>query len=170
MLGRRRLLHGLASSAAASLPACARVQPPRSERHALLGRPLPDFERRTFSGETIRTGQLRGRAVLIEFFAEWCGPCRTSLPTFERLRREHPAAAFIGISEDEHPADAIWLMKHYALGFPAVHDRDRTLWHRFAMRAMPTTFVADARGTIRWVAGPNQVEAELRYAIALLTR
>lgn len=136
-----------------------------STPHRLLGEPMPDFERSTLSGEVLHTGHFRGRVIVIEFFAEFCARCRYTLPALEALRRAHPEVAFVGIFEDEHRADAVWLVRRHGLGFPVVHDEDGRIADRFGVEAMPATFVIDERGTIRWIGGPERVEAELAAAI-----
>jgi peroxiredoxin len=148
----------------AGLGGCAAEIAP-STAHPLVGKPMPEFERSTLTGEVLRTGQLRGRTIVVEFFAEYCAPCRYSLPVLEKLRRDHPEVAFVGVSEDEHRADAVWLVRRYGLGFPVVHDKDGRIAERFAVAEMPATFVVDERGTIQWMGGPGRVEAELAAAI-----
>jgi peroxiredoxin len=164
----RRLCAAAVVCVALCLGGCAAKVVPGA-RHPLLGEPMPEFERTTLRGEVLRTGHLRGRVVVVEFFAEYCEPCRYSLPVLEKLRRSHPEVAFIGVSEDEHRADAVWLVRRLGLGFPVVHDEDGRIAARFAVAEMPATFVVDESGTIRWVGRPDCVEAEMDGAIRSLS-
>lgn len=165
----RKLGAAAVVSVALCLAGCA-AKVAQSTGHPLLGEPVPEFERATLGGEVLRTGHFRGRVVVVDFFAEYCGPCRYSLPVLEKLRRSHPEVAFVGVSEDEHEADAVWLVKRYGLGFPVVHDEDGRIAARFAVEEMPATFVIDERGTIRWIGGPGCVEAEIAAAIRSVSR
>jgi peroxiredoxin len=155
--------------AAFCLAGCA-AKVVQSAGHPLLGEPVPELERTTLDGEVLRTGHFRGRAIVIEFFAEYCEPCRHSLPVVEKLRRAHPEVVFVGVSEDEHKADAVWLTKRLGLGFPVVYDEDGRIAARFAVEEMPATFVIDEGGTVRWVGGPGCVEAEMAAAIRSVSR
>jgi cytochrome c biogenesis protein CcmG/thiol:disulfide interchange protein DsbE len=116
----------------------------------------------------IETSALRGRPVVIKFFAEYCEPCKRTLPAAERLHRQKPEVSFIGISEDDYASTAGKIGDEYGLTFPIVHDIGKALKGRFRVSDMPMTFVADASGTVRWVGGPAQNEHELEQALEAL--
>jgi thiol-disulfide isomerase/thioredoxin len=83
-------------------PAC-RVRP----EPARAG--CPSIKRRTLSGESVDTKALAGRVVVVKFFAEYCAPCKKTLPAAQALA--HPDVAFIGVSEDEHASTAAELSR-----------------------------------------------------------
>jgi peroxiredoxin len=161
----RRLLLAtlLLASGCASRPSLPPTAP-----SALLGKSIPDFARPSLDGQRISTARLRGRAVVVKFFADYCAPCKHTLPVVERLHEKYPDFAFIGVSEDERVATAARLVQQFHLTFPVVLDRGNVLAGRFRVSAMPVTFVVDRRGVVRWVGGPAQTEAELAQALAAL--
>ncbi len=106
----------------------------------------------------------------MKFFADYCAPCKRTLPAAERLHEQNPGVAFIGVSEDSDPATARALVRRMGLSFPVVRDQDNVLAGRFRVTAMPITFVIDRRGVVRWVGGPAQTEPELAQAIAAVAR
>lgn len=149
------------------LSACTATLPP-SAPSPLLGQALPDFRRPTLSHGDLSVAKLRGRPVVVKFFAEYCEPCKRTLGAAQRLSLEHADVQFVGVSEDEYSATAERVVKHHGLTFPVVLDRGHVLQGRFRVREMPVTFVADRAGIVRWVGGPAQTEAELADALAAI--
>ncbi|HEV8248202.1 MAG TPA: TlpA disulfide reductase family protein [Polyangiaceae bacterium] len=147
------------------VPACASSGLPPTAESRLLGKPLPDFHRATLAGSNMDTSELRGRTVVVKFFAQYCEPCKRTLPLAERLHREHPEVVFIGVSEDEYATTARSVGETYGLSFPIIHDAGKALLGRFRVSELPVTFVADSRGMVRWVGGPAQSESDLGRAL-----
>jgi len=143
---------------------------PPSAASVLSGKPLPNVERRTLSGERIDLAKLQGRVVVVKFFADYCAPCKKTLPAAEALHRARPDVAFVGISEDESPSTAGEIARRFSLSFPIVHDAGQVLAGRFRVSEMPATFVAGPDGTIRWVGGAAQAEDDLERAIEAAAR
>lgn len=140
-----------------SLAGCGPKVPPASSQSPVLDAALPAFKRRTVNAGEVDTSA-RGRVVVVKFFAKYCEPCMKTLPAAQKLSQEHADVTFIGIAEDEYQADVDELIATFGLSFPIVHDRGNALAGRFRVDALPATFVADASGTIRWVAGPDMVD------------
>jgi cytochrome c biogenesis protein CcmG/thiol:disulfide interchange protein DsbE len=163
--GRGGLAATLAGLAGLVGLACSCGAPafPASSSHPLLGQPLPEIQHRhTLDGETLQMGQ---GPVLVKFFADYCQPCKTTLPAAERIHEEYPDVLFVGIDEDETRETAKDLARRYGLTFPVVHDAGNVLAGRFRVSAMPATFVADGSGVVRWVGAEGQTEDELRQAV-----
>jgi thiol-disulfide isomerase/thioredoxin len=145
---------------------CGPVSYPASIAHPLLGQPLPAIHHRhTLDGQPVEAEQLSGKPVLVKFFAQYCQPCKATLPAAERLHESHPGVTFLGIDEDESAEAADAVAKQYGLSFAVVHDEGNILSGRFRVSTMPTTFVADSQGVVRWVGGEGQTEDDLRKAI-----
>jgi cytochrome c biogenesis protein CcmG, thiol:disulfide interchange protein DsbE len=152
--------------AAATLTSCGPAAYPPSVEHSLLGQPLPAIHHRhTLDGQPVEAEQLAGKPVLVKFFAEYCQPCRATLPAAEKLHESHPGVTFLGIDEDESTETASALAQRYSLSFAVVHDEGQVLSGRFRVSSMPMTFVADSKGIVRWVGGEGQTEDDLRRAI-----
>jgi cytochrome c biogenesis protein CcmG/thiol:disulfide interchange protein DsbE len=131
----------------------------------LLGKPLPSFKRPTLGQGEFDVDAVRGRIVVVKFFAEYCIPCQRTLPSAEQLYREQGDLAFVGVSEDERASDAEGQVKRYGLSFPVVVDRGNVLAGKFRVRELPVVFVGDRQGKVVWVGGPAQKEDDLRAAI-----
>ena len=140
---------------------------PPSAEHPLLAHAVPEIRhRQTLDGAAFDPNRLAGKRVLIKFFADYCKPCKETLPAAERLHQANPDVIFIGIDEDEDVGLAQTVVRRYGLTFPVIHDSSNVLSGRFRVTTMPTTFVADAAGVIRWVGREGQTEDDLRRAIA----
>jgi peroxiredoxin len=123
---------------------------PPSAPTPLLAKPTPDFTRAALDGSRVETASLRGRVMLIDFFAEHCVPCVKSLPAIEALHRAQPNLAVVGISEDDDADGARRMVARHGLTFPVVHDPEHALAGRYRVQDLPATFVVDARGVVRW--------------------
>ena len=95
---------------------CGPATYPASIAHPLLGQPLPAIHHRhTLDGQPVEAEQLAGKPVLVKFFAQYCQPCRATLPAAERLHESHPDVTFLGIDEDESAETADALAQQYGL-------------------------------------------------------
>lgn len=147
---------------------CATAPPPPSAPSPLVGRAAPDFTRPTLAGQRLDTRALRGRPVVYEFFAKYCEPCQRTLPALERLHRERPDLAVVGIAEDERASEAAEVVASFGLTFPVVHDQGNVLSGRFRVTALPVAFLVDREGVVRWVGGSGQGEDDLARALDAL--
>jgi thiol-disulfide isomerase/thioredoxin len=127
---------------------------------------LPDIHHHTtLDGQPFDADQLAGRPVVVKFFAEYCAPCKATLPAAERVHEAHPDVLFVGVDEDESPARASALVQKYALSFPVLRDPSNVLSGRFRVSTMPMTFVTDASHVIRWVGDETQTPEDIERAV-----
>jgi thiol-disulfide isomerase/thioredoxin len=93
----------------------------------------------------------RGKVVLVDFWASWCGPCLQALPRYEALRQELHAGGFevIGVDVDQHPQDGVKLLKTLHLSYPQVPDAQGELAERYGVNGMPSSYLIDRRGVVR---------------------
>ncbi len=155
----------LSPALAALLLACAPVRMPPSSPSALLGRPAPDLRSRAVAGPAIDPSSLSGKVVVLDFFAEYCVPCRPRLALSERLRRELPEVAFLGVSLDDTAEAARRQVVRFGIGFPVLHDPQLVLAGRFHVNVLPTVVVIGRGGAVAWVGGPEQSEGAIRQAL-----
>jgi cytochrome c biogenesis protein CcmG/thiol:disulfide interchange protein DsbE len=123
---------------------------------ALLGNPAPDFQVVTVTGgkSTVALKELRGRVVLVDFWGTFCKPCKESFPKLQALSGKYAATGLtvIGISEDDAddkdkiPAFAA----NYGAKFAIAWDGDRALSQQYKPESMPSSFVIDRRGVVRF--------------------
>jgi len=137
--------------------------------------PAPAFRLPVFGGKTLGLEDLRGRYVLLNFWATWCPPCVKEMPSMQRLQDALPSDRFqvVAISSDTRGARAVApFVKRLGIHFPVLLDRDGAIAGRYGARELPTTFligprgevVAAARGARAW-ASP-QATAALRALVA----
>jgi cytochrome c biogenesis protein CcmG/thiol:disulfide interchange protein DsbE len=133
----------------------------------------PDFALETSEGETIRLLELRGRPVILNIWASWCGPCRAEMPALERVYQayQEQGLEIVGLNstaqDDRQQAQAF--AAEQGLTFPILFDPDGAATRRYAVRALPTTFFIDAQGIIQEViTGGPMAEALLRIRVEQL--
>ncbi len=119
----------------------------------------PDFIRTDLAGRPLRLNQFRGRVVLLNFWATWCGPCLEEIPVFSRWQRRYGDAGLqvIGVSMDDDEAVVRRFLAKQGVPYPILMG-DASLGERFGgVYGLPQSFLIDARGLIvfRGVGEPN---------------
>jgi thiol-disulfide isomerase/thioredoxin len=114
---------------------------------AALGRAAPDFELETFGGENVRLRDLRGKIVLINFWATWCEPCKIEMPFFERLYQENKSRLeILAVNFDEDQQKVEQFAQEYGLSFPVLLDPGAEVQNLYRVRGYPTTFIVNEAG------------------------
>ena len=150
------------------LVACGASTPeaaPPSSKSSLLGQAAPSFKRDALDGSKVDVGSANGKVTVVKFIAQYCGPCKKTLPAVEKLHEEHPEIAIVGVAEDEHESDARDLSASMHLTFPVVFDKEQVLAARWRVHDLPVTYVLDGKGNVAWVGGPEKSESDLVAAI-----
>ena len=124
-------------------------------------KPAPDFALKDIHGKPINLSQFKGKPVLINFWATWCGPCREELPSMQRLHdapRKFGDIQIIAISVDRFNIDQIHqYAKDMNLSFPILHDKDREVRKSYFVRGLPTSYLVDADGKLQgFISGARQ--------------
>ncbi|THJ22764.1 MAG: TlpA family protein disulfide reductase [Nitrospira sp. CG24E] len=126
---------------------------PVAERHVVkLGEPAPNFQLRDLNGRMVALSDLRGKVVLLNFWATWCGPCRVEMPAMEQLYQTFPRKDFeiLAVSTD---AQGVAITRPFQqenhLTFPILHDSDFRVGLTYGARSLPMTFMVDRQGVIR---------------------
>ncbi len=116
------------------------------------GRPAPDFTLRDPEGQPVSLSQFRGKVVLLDFWASWCGPCIANLPHIRELKKKTAdlPVVFVNLSLDS--SDAAWRKAIEKHGIEGVHVRSG-VWgsgttNAYNVRAIPAYFLVDPRGII----------------------
>lgn len=167
---RSALTRVVASFGLALQIGCAAPRLPPSAPGPTLGRPLPSFSRTTVEGTRFTSESLRGKVVVVEFFAQYCEPCWRALPAVQRLAASDPELLVIGIGEDEFASDTQSMARQLGLSFPVLHDAGNELAARLRVGKIPATLVLDRSGQVRWLARPGDGLVELKRAVAALRR
>jgi cytochrome c biogenesis protein CcmG, thiol:disulfide interchange protein DsbE len=115
-----------------------------------VGDAAPDFSRTSLSGSTVTLSALRGKVVLLNFWATWCAPCREELPAFSRWQRDFAAAGLqvIGVSMDDSAADVAALLARQPLTYPVVMGDAKLAAIFGGVLGLPLSYLIDAQGHI----------------------
>ena len=124
-----------------------------SASSALLGKTAPDFTLRSNEGDNKKLSELRGKVVLLNFWATWCGPCRQEMPKLSELKELHDEYDFelLGINIDEDKNKALRVAKKLNVNFPILFDETKQVSKEYSIDAMPMTILIDRDGTIRYI-------------------
>lgn len=109
---------------------------------------MPPFTLRATNGQAVGPADLRGRVVLLNFWATWCGPCKEEMPALDRLRKhfETRDVVVLTITTDHQRDSIIAFMRHLGLSLPVLLDEARSVSDSYMVRALPTTFVLGRDG------------------------
>lgn len=140
------------------------AEEPVAPKPALLpGFPAPDFAGTTLDGQELALSDLRGRVVVLDFWAAWCGPCVAELPTMKRLAEmEDQGVTVLGINLDRALADLSDAVDEYELGYPQIFDgADGPIGLLYRIEGIPMTYLVDPDGAIvgRSLRGEALIEA-----------
>jgi peroxiredoxin len=114
-------------------------------------RAAPDFRLETLDGGTLRLSDLQGKAVLVNFWATWCQPCRSELPhlvtAYDRYRQEGLEIVAVNLQEDEDTISGF--VEEFGLQFPVVIDRSGDVADKYRVIGIPTSYFIDRSGVVR---------------------
>ena len=134
-----------------------------------LGTAAPAFTLKTVEGREVSSKDLAGKAVLLNFWATWCGPCKDEMPALERLRRQFDPNAFVmlAVTADIQRTGIKAFVHQLGLGFPVLLDEDRDVSAAFTVRGLPTTVLIGKDGKlVGRAAGPREWDSP--QAVALI--
>lgn len=117
------------------------------------GAPAPVVAAQSTDGQWQRLQDYRGKVVYVDFWASWCAPCRQALPQYERLYRELAPSGFVvlAINVDTEQRLAQRMLKQIPMSFPVILDPQGVLAERFSPPTMPTGYLIDRQGVVRYV-------------------
>ena len=104
-------------------------------------------------GKPHKLSDYRGKVVYLDFWASWCAPCLKAIPEIERIRAELPSDSFqvVAINLDQKTKSALRFLKKHPIGYPSASDPKGRLPNQFGLETMPTSYLIDANGVIRYV-------------------
>jgi peroxiredoxin len=158
MTSSRRALLGWLALLASTPLACAAGSGKGGAAHAvtdhpLIGAPAPDFELPSSDGkEKVKLSAFKGKLVIVDFWATWCEPCRASFPAYQRLVDEFGGKlVVVGVSVDEESSGIAAFVESTGAKFPVAWDEGQGVSKTYQPDTMPTSFVLDSHGVVRFV-------------------
>ncbi|MBI2362837.1 MAG: TlpA family protein disulfide reductase [Elusimicrobia bacterium] len=133
------------------------------------GPPAADFALKDLSGKTVRLGDFKGKVLLLDFWATYCGPCEESVPALDRLYREFKGSGLevVGVSVDTF-ADAVPdYVKEHRMTYTVLLDEDEKAREAYKLRGLPQAFLIDREGRVltQWFGYDQTVHEGMEKAV-----
>jgi len=113
----------------------------------------PGFTLQNLNGSPVNLGDFRGKVVLLNFWASWCGPCKKEIPALKRLYqvRKGPDFEILAVSLDRTAGDKVAsFVNANQMEFPILLNPDGDMGGRYWVRGIPTSFLLDKKGIVKW--------------------
>jgi cytochrome c biogenesis protein CcmG/thiol:disulfide interchange protein DsbE len=137
-----------------------------------VGKPAPDFALSGLaSRDSVALPALKGKVVLIDFWASWCLPCRKLMPRIAELKNRYPEIEVVAVSVDASREKAITFLRAVEPSLRAVHDPKHRVADAYGVERMPSSFLIDREGRLRFRHegyGENDIDAIERQIRVLL--
>jgi peroxiredoxin len=143
-----------------------------SGAESLLDSKAPEFTRIDLKGKRVNLGRLRGKIVLLNFWATWCAPCQTEMPVFKEWQRQYGSQGLqvVGISMDDDDAPVRKLAAKLSLNYPVAMGDARLGMLYGGVLGLPLTYLIDRQGVVRarfqGETDPAAIETQLKQLLA----
>ncbi|MBS0631672.1 MAG: redoxin domain-containing protein [Verrucomicrobia bacterium] len=140
----RRIALALALIVSFGTAACSRAEP-------VPATAAPAWKLQSPDGKEISFAQFKGKVVVVDFWATWCGPCRTEIPGYIALQKKHEkdGLVIVGIAVNDTADSVKAYMAKQGINYPIVMGDDAVVEAFGGIEAIPTTFIIDREGKIR---------------------
>jgi cytochrome c biogenesis protein CcmG, thiol:disulfide interchange protein DsbE len=121
-----------------------------SQKEAELGKPAPNFTLgRLDRAGSLQLSSLRGKVVVLNFWASWCQPCKLEAPDLAASAKKWSGRVVVlGVDVNDPRGDARGFMRKYGITYPIVHDNKNVTSPKYGLTGLPETFFLDRRGRI----------------------
>ena len=121
-----------------------------SHKEAAPGKRAPDFTLSRIGGPgELQLSSLRGKAVVLNFWASWCSPCKREAPALQAASKTWgKRVVVLGVDVNDFRGDARGFMRKYGLTYPVVHDNKNVTTPKYGLTGLPETFFLDRKGRI----------------------
>ncbi|MBS1714463.1 MAG: TlpA family protein disulfide reductase [Armatimonadetes bacterium] len=116
------------------------------------GKPLPAFAMRTVDNKKVDNATIKGKPVLIDFWATWCGPCKKASPLLQQLHTKYKSKGLVviganGLEDESGPSAASGYAREHKYTYVFTHSNDG-LMSKWAVQALPTMLLVDRTGKV----------------------
>jgi len=118
-----------------------------------LGKKAAEFSLPAVNGDTVTLQSLRGKVVLLNFWATWCGPCRQELPELARAQEKYRqrGLAVVAVTVDNDVENVRSFLKKYAIKLQALWDKKKKVADAYVVEKMPSSYLIDRNGVVRFI-------------------
>ena len=139
---------------------------------ALVGKDAPDFQLDLLGGKKFHLAENKGKVIVLDFWATWCGPCLQAMPQIDRVTREFAdkGVQLIAVNLQETPAQITAMLERQKLSPTVALDRDGVVAEKYGANAIPQTVVIDRDGKVTrlFIGGGPRLGDQLREALQAL--
>ena len=141
----------LASGCGPATTPSANTTQPAAPAGINVGNMAPDFQLQNLTGQTVKLSDFRGKPVLLNFWATWCGPCRSEMPYLQQISDNSAATGLVMLAVDagENATVVQKFMTELNLTIPVLLDTDKAVSKSYSITAIPSTFLIDKNGVIQ---------------------
>jgi thiol-disulfide isomerase/thioredoxin len=127
------------------------IRPPSESEPAVeIGQAAPQFKLPDLSGREVSLDQLKGKVVMLDFWATWCGPCRMTMPLLEKLQREYPNALVLLAVNLREPKDTVRdYVRKQSINSQVLLDEEGSVGDAYGAVGIPTQVLIDKNGIVR---------------------
>lgn len=121
-----------------------------------VGKPVPEVSLPSIGGETVSLSGMRGKIVLLAFWASWCPRCEEELTFLQGVYKTSPDIVVVAINQESQNISQAHLdrirktLKDWKIDFPVLVDRNLDAWNAFCINALPTSIIIDKKGIVRY--------------------
>jgi peroxiredoxin len=136
----------------ASVTIAVRPTPADVQRAQLVGKRAPDVQLSTLDGKSVKLADLRGKVVVLDFWASWCVPCVQALPTLNAWNRDLKSKGLvvIGVTQEDASEVQSFLGRGSAIEYPVALDASQDATRSYRVQGLPMTVIIDKTGVVRY--------------------
>ena len=123
---------------------------PETANVTMIGQAAPLFSLSTLDGGQFSLKDALGKPVVLAFWASWCGPCRAELPALSEMAAKRDDITVVTVNVDKEKSKAVKFLSGIQMNLPVLMDSDARLMGQLGVWTMPTSFVIDANGTLKF--------------------